>query len=129
MSSASPVTFEPDRIEVRGLRLMAVHGLLEEERTAPQPFEIDLDLFLDTAAAGRADDIGATADYAAAVDAAVEVLAGPPRLLLESLAEAVAAAVLEDRRVDAVTVGVRKLAPPVAHEVASAGVRITRARG
>ena len=108
---------------------MAVHGLLEQERAAPQPFEIDLDLFLDTAVAGGADDIGATADYAAAVDAAVGVLAGPPRLLLESLAEAVAAAVLEDRRVDVVTVAVRKLAPPVAHELASAGVRITRGRG
>ena len=117
-----------DRIEVRGLRLDAVHGVLVEERRAPQPFEIDLDLFLDTRRAGSSDDLGATADYGAAVDAAVAVLAGPPRALLESLAAAVADAVLGDDRVEAVTVVVRKLRPPLAHAVASTGVRIHRTR-
>ena len=40
-----------DRIEVRGLRLDGVHGVLEDERRAPQPFEVDLDLYLDTTTA------------------------------------------------------------------------------
>ncbi|HUY22902.1 MAG TPA: dihydroneopterin aldolase [Acidimicrobiales bacterium] len=117
-----------DRIEVRGLRLDAVHGVLQEERAAPQPFEIDLDLYLDTAPAASTDDLAATADYAAAAEAAAAVMAGPPHRLLESLAGAVAAAVLADARVDSVTVVVRKLRPPLPHALGSTGVRIHRRR-
>ena len=105
-----------DRIEVRALRLVGVHGLLPEERSRPQPFEIDLDLDVDTA------------DYGAAVAAAAAVVAGPPRDLLETLAGAIADAVLVDPRVTSVTVAVRKLEPPLAYDVASTGVRITRPR-
>ncbi|HXQ90039.1 MAG TPA: dihydroneopterin aldolase [Acidimicrobiales bacterium] len=120
--------FEGDRVEVRGLRVDGVHGVLAEERTTAQPFEVDLDLYLDTAPAASTDDLARTADYAAAVDRTVAVITGPPRLLLESLAGAVAQRVLEDPRVDAVTVTVRKLRPPLAPEVASTGVRVHRRR-
>jgi dihydroneopterin aldolase len=117
-----------DRIELRGLRVDAVHGVHEEERRAPQPFEVDLDLELDTADAAATDDLERTADYAAAVSAAAAVLAGPPRQLLETLASDIATAVLADPRVAAVTVAVRKLRPPVPEPLASAGVRLTRRR-
>ena len=117
-----------DRIEVRGLRVDGVHGVLEEEQRRPQPFEVDLDLYLDTAPAASDDDLAATADYGAAVDAAVAVITGPPRALLESLAGAIAERVLEDQRIDAVTVVVRKLSPPLASRVASTGVRVHRRR-
>ena len=43
-----------DRIEVRGLRVDGVHGVLEQERMHAQPFEVDLDLYLDTVPAARA---------------------------------------------------------------------------
>jgi 7,8-dihydroneopterin aldolase/epimerase/oxygenase len=117
-----------DRIEVRGLRVDGVHGVLEEEQVHPQPFEVDLDLYLDTTPAALGDDLDATADYGAAVDAAVAVMAGPPRRLLESLADAIARRVLDDPRIDEVTVVVRKLRPPLAPEVTSTGVRIHRPR-
>jgi len=105
-----------------------VHGVLDGERRAPQPFELDLDLYLDTTRAARTDELAHTADYGAAVDAAVAVLLGPPRALLESLAAAVGHAVLADHRLDAVTVVVRKLRPPLAHAVSSTAVRVTLQR-
>ncbi len=117
-----------DRIEVRGLRVDGVHGVLEEEQLRPQPFEVDLDLYLDTGPAAASDDLAATADYGAAVDAAVAVITGAPRQLLESLAGAIAAGVLADRRVVAVTVVVRKLRPPLESPVASTAVRVHRRR-
>jgi dihydroneopterin aldolase len=120
--------FAGDRIEVRGVRVEGVHGVLEEERARPQPFEVDLDLYLDTAEAAATDDLATTADYAAAVDAVVAVVTGPPHRLVESLAGAIAAAVLDDPHVVEVTVAVRKLRPPVPHEVTSTGVRIHRRR-
>ncbi len=113
---------------MRGLRVEGVHGVLEEERVRPQPFEVDLDLHLDTALAASTDDLAATADYAAAADAVVAVISGPPRRLLESLAGAVAERVLRDPRVEEVTVTVRKLHPPLPHAVASTAVRIHRRR-
>lgn len=125
---AGPVGPASDRIEVRGLRLDAVHGVTEEERAAPQPFEVDLDLQLSLEEAGAADELSATADYAAAVGAAASVLRGPPRRLLEALAAEVADAVLADRRVEQVTVAVRKLRPPLSEQLSSAGVRVTRRR-
>jgi 7,8-dihydroneopterin aldolase/epimerase/oxygenase len=118
-----------DRIEVRGLRVEAVHGVLAQEQAHHQPFEVDLDLYLDTAPAAAGDDLDATADYGAAVDAALAVMAGPPRRLLETLADAIARRVLDDPRVDEVTVVVRKLRPPLDPDIGSTGVRIQRRRG
>jgi dihydroneopterin aldolase len=117
-----------DHIELRGLRLVAIHGVLPEERVRAQPFEVDLDIEADLAAAGRSDDLSDTVDYGALTDAVVAVMAGPPVNLLEHLAERVAAATLEltGPRATAVTVTVRKLRPPVAGDLASAAVRITR---
>jgi dihydroneopterin aldolase len=115
-----------DRIEIRGLRLMGVHGVHEEEQDSPQPFEVDLDLFVDTTAAAKSDHLADTADYSAVIDAVADVVAGPPRRLLESLAEAIADAVLSAASHEAVAVAVRKLDPPVPYEVTSTGVRIER---
>jgi dihydroneopterin aldolase len=119
----------PDRIELRGLRVHGVHGVLPEERVKAQPFELDLDLELDLAIAGRSDALADTVDYAGVVDRAEAVIAGPAGYrLLEALAEAIAAIALEDDRVVSVTVGLRKLEPPLAADIATVGVRITRGR-
>ena len=52
-----------DRIELRGMRFEGRHGVLPEEATAAQPFEVDVVLELDLAAAGASDDLGGTVDY------------------------------------------------------------------
>jgi dihydroneopterin aldolase len=115
-----------DRLELRGLRVMGVHGVLPEEQTRTQPFEIDLDVEVDMAAAGRSDDLGDTLDYGALVEMAAKVVGGERFQLLERLAERIAEVVLADPRAASVTVAVRKLRPPVPVDLATAGVRITR---
>ncbi len=115
-----------DRIEIRGLRLVGTHGLLPEERSRPQPFEIDLDLAVDMTAAAASDSLGDTADYGAVIESAAVVVAGPAHDLLESLAGAIATAVLAHSPISSATVTVRKQRPPVAYDVASTGVCITR---
>jgi dihydroneopterin aldolase len=117
-----------DRIEIRTLRLVGVHGLLPEERSRPQPFEIDLDLEVDMDRAAVSDALADTADYGAVIDAVAAVVAGEPHHLLESLAAAIADAALADAHVTSVTVAVRKLRPPVPRDVGSTGVRLTRTR-
>jgi dihydroneopterin aldolase len=119
----------PDLIELRGLRVDAICGVLPHERTTPQPLEIDVDLHADLAAAGASDDLADTIDYGAVTAEVDRVATTLQPLLLEHLAARIAEAVLAlDARIDDVTVAVRKLEPPVPERLATSGVRITRSR-
>lgn len=116
-----------DLIELRGLRLVGICGALPEERVRAQPLEVDLDVEADLAAAGASDVLADTIDYGALCDAVAATVASGTPQLLEHLAATLATAVLAvDGRIRAVTVSVRKLRPPVPHELATSGVRIRR---
>jgi 7,8-dihydroneopterin aldolase/epimerase/oxygenase len=118
-----------DRIEIRALRVVATHGALAEERDRAQPFELDLDLWLDLATPGTSDRLADTVDYGAVVERVAALVRGTSFLLLEALAQAVAVGVTElDARVERVSVTVRKLHPPIPEDVGSVGVRIVRER-
>lgn len=117
-----------DRVELRGLRVSGVCGVLPEEQIRAQPLEIDLDLHLDLAVAGRSDALADTVDYGAVVEAVAQRVEIGKHQLLEHLAQRLADEVLEQPGVDAVTVAVRKLRPPVRQHLSTAGVRITRRR-
>lgn len=117
-----------DLLQLRGLRALGVHGALPEEQARAQPFEVDVDIEADLGVAARSDDLADTLDYGAVASAVAGVVAGERHVLLERLAERIAEVVLADERVRSVTVAVRKLRPPVAVDLATAGVRVTRRR-
>jgi 7,8-dihydroneopterin aldolase/epimerase/oxygenase len=118
-----------DRIELRGLRTTGRVGVLDHERAHDQPLELDLDLVVDLAVAGGSDDLADTVDYGAVCDGVVATVGERHVALLEALATRVAEAVLAlDGRIAVVEVTVRKLRPPVPHDLATSGVRIARAR-
>jgi FolB domain-containing protein len=119
----------PDLIELRGLRLAGVCGVLPEERERRQPLEVDIDVVADLAEAGRTDDLAVTVDYGRLCDDVERVVATNQPQLLERLAELIAQAVLGHECVVEVTVALRKLRPPVPQQLATSGVRITRGRG
>lgn len=117
-----------DAIELRGLRLTALCGVLPEEQERPQPIEVDLDLRLDLTEAGRSDDLAHTVDYATVLAEAESVVAAERFALLERLAARLADTCLQHARVASVTVVVRKLRPLVPQQLATTGVRLTRSR-
>lgn len=117
-----------DRVELRGLRLLVTVGVLDHERTGPQPVEVDLDVACDLAAAAASDDLADTVDYGTLCDAVAAVAGARPYLLLEALAGAIADVVLGTDGVSGVEVTVRKLRPPVAQQLATSGVRLVRTR-
>lgn len=120
---------DADRIELSGLRSTAVVGVLPEERNRAQPLEVDLAVEVDLTAAGLSDDLSDTVDYAGVCDAVAEVAAGSEPQLLERLAAQVADVVLAlDPRIESVEVAIRKLRPPVPHDLATSGVRLVRRR-
>jgi len=117
-------------IELRGLELDALVGVLPEERERAQPIEIDVDVHVDTAAAAASDDLRDAVDYGAVCDAVVATATAGHVGLLERLAQLVAQAVLDvDGRITAAEVVVRKLQPPVAHRLRTSGVRARLERG
>lgn len=117
-----------DRIELRGLRVLGAHGVLPEEQGRVQPFEVDLDLDVDLTKAGRSDALGDTVDYGAVAEAVAGVVGGAHSDLLEHLAERIAGAALAAGAplASGVTVTVRKLRPPLALDLSSAGVTVRR---
>ena len=115
-----------DRIELRGLRAVGTHGALPEEQVRAQPFEVDVDLCVDLRRAGQSDDLTDTVDYGALAESVERVITKERFQLLERLAERITDEIRNDERVDSVTVTVRKLRPPVAVDLASAAVTITR---
>ena len=75
------------RIELTGITLQGLHGVLDEERRDGQLFTFDVVLEVDEPAT---DDIDATVDYRDVVACVREVSDGTAFQLLESLAVAVA---------------------------------------
>lgn len=115
-------------IRLRGLRALCLCGALPEEQERRQPYEFDIDVVADVWAATTSDDLGDTIDYGAVLARIEAVTASESFQLFERMAARVAEAVLEDSRIERVTIEVRKLRPPVPQDLASSGVRITVGR-
>jgi dihydroneopterin aldolase len=117
-----------DRISIVGLRVHGKHGVFPDERVAGQEFVIDAVLWLDAAAAAATDDLTLTADYGAIADRLAEIVAGPPVLLIETLAERLAAACLANAVVEEAEVTVHKPQAPVQQQFADIAVTVRRSR-
>ena len=102
-----------DTIRLQGLRVRGRHGVLPAEQELGQLFVVDLTLGLDLSAAAASDDVRDTVHYGELAERVAGIVAGEPVQLLERLAARIAAAVLEDRRVDTVEVTVHKPAAPI----------------
>jgi dihydroneopterin aldolase len=113
-------------IVIAGLRELGVHGVLPEEQTRPQPFEVDVELTVDLEQAGDSDALDDTVDYSAVAEAISRVVRSERYQLLERLATRIAEVCAVDERVTAVAVTVRKLHPPVRAMVDHVAVSIRR---
>lgn len=118
-----------DRIQLINMRFEGRHGVLAEERETAQPFEVDVELSLDLAPAGAADDLSRTVDYREVFSVCREVIEGPSAQLIESLAERIAARLLAASwaaKVTEVVVRVRKPRVKLPGALDGAAVEITR---
>ena len=102
-----------DRIELRGLAVRGRHGVFDHERRDGQDFLVDITVWIDLAAAAASDDLLDTYDYGVLAARAAEIVAGPPRNLIETVAAEIADDVMGDARVHAVEVIVHKPQAPI----------------
>ncbi len=117
-----------DRIELRGLEVLARHGVLEHEKVEPQVFRVDLVVFLDLSAAGKSDDLADTVDYGRLAQEAHDLVANESHQLIETVAERVARQVLGDPRVERVVVTVHKPDAPIPLGFDDVAVVVDRSR-
>ncbi len=118
-----------DKLKLTGLTYFGYHGVKPEETKLGQRFSVSLTLELDTLKAGLSDDIRDSVDYADVAHFVGEIVGGKPRRLIESVAEHIAAGVLEKfPPVQAVTVELHKPHPPVPVPFGGVTVEIRRER-
>ena len=117
-----------DRIELRGLTVRGHHGVFDHERRDGQDFVIDITVWIDLDAAAASDDLADTLDYGALAQGAADVVAGPPRNLIETVAAEIAENVMADERAHAVEVVVHKPSAPIPLTFSDVAVVARRSR-
>ncbi|MDB5415509.1 MAG: folB [Rubritepida sp.] len=127
-----PTAVVPPRIRrvfVRGLELQARLGVYAHEKVGPQRIRVHIELDVDdeSAAVGIGpDDLSRVVNYERVVYAAREAVAKGHVLLVETLAETIAAAALEDPRVRLARISIEK--PDAFADTETVGVTIERSR-
>lgn len=101
-----------DRVVIERIVCYGYHGVLLEEQSLGQEFQVSLELGVDLSNHSE-DRIETVVDYRSAVSIAKEVMHGPPCRLLETLATRIANKLLCIEGVIEVTVEVRKPNPPI----------------
>jgi dihydroneopterin aldolase len=113
-------------VELAGLEIPGRHGVEDWERENEQPFLYDLRLELAEPAADRIED---TVDYRAAVGLVREVSESRQFHLLETMAAAVADALMERFPLERVRVRVRKPQVRLGAPAEFSAATVERARG
>ena len=116
-----------DRIELTGLECFGYHGVFEEEKKTGQPFIVDVTCWLDTAVIG--DDLSRTVNYAERADVAADIVEGPSRDLIETVAEEVAETAMQRFEIlHAIEVTIHKPKAPIPRTFADVAVVARRSR-
>ncbi len=114
-----------DRIIVERITCYAYHGVLLEEQTLGQEFQVSLELGVNLSD-HREDEIDAAVDYRVAVSIVEKVMYGPSKKLLETVACEIADQLLLIKGVNEATVEVRKPNPPLPGVQGGVSVIVTK---
>lgn len=117
-----------DRIELRGLKVRGNHGVFSHERADGQDFIVDITVWMDLAVAAASDALADTYDYGLLAQRAADIVAGPARDLIETVAAEIAEEVMGDARVQAVEVTLHKPHAPIPLTFADVAVVARRSR-
>jgi FolB domain-containing protein len=116
-----------DKVLIKGLRVTAIIGIHDYERTTPQELVIDITLFTDLHLAAETDDINHCVNYQTVAEKVKAHTEMSKRLTVEALAEDIARICLEIPKVSRVIIRVEKT-QAIAYTDA-VGVEIERGNG
>lgn len=117
-----------DRITLTGLRVRGHHGVLPHEKRDGQDFLVDVTAWIDLDRAAETDDVADTLHYGELAQRVAEIVAGPPRNLIETVGADIADQVMTDERLHAVEVTVHKPNAPIPLTFADVSVTVRRSR-
>ncbi|XP_062199845.1 uncharacterized protein LOC133902247 isoform X2 [Phragmites australis] len=118
-----------DKLLLRGLQFHGFHGVKQEEKTLGQKFVVDVDAWMDLSTAGETDSMFDTVSYTDIYRIVKDVVEGPSRNLLESVAHQIASSTLLNfPQISAVRVKVGKPHVAVQGIIDYLGVEILRYR-
>jgi dihydroneopterin aldolase len=113
-----------DTIFLRDLRIRTIVGIWEWERRLPQLISIDLDMATDIRRSAASDEIADTLDYKGVSNRVRQFVADSRFKLIETMAEQIAAIVIDEFKVPWVRVAVHK--PQAIRGSRDVGVEIER---
>ncbi len=116
-----------DRIIIERITCYGYHGVLLEEQSLGQEFQVSLELGFKLPDFSE-DEIDAAIDYRMAVSVVEKIMYGPARKLLETLARDIADQLLTINGVLEATVEVRKPNPPMPGVRGGVSVVVTRSK-
>jgi dihydropteroate synthase len=120
----------PGRVSIRAIQAQGRHGVGDDERHRPQPFEVDVAVGADLSAAAAGDRLEDTVDYAALQTLVTTRVRDDSFHLIESLAASIGRAILDRWPVvTEVEVAVRKPEAPLPGPAGGVEVRLRLHRG
>jgi len=117
---------QQDSIFIEKLSFLASIGVFEWEKQFEQKLELDIELSTDIRPAAANDDLNLTLNYAAISELVIQLAKAEHHDLIETLAEKMAAKLLQEFNTQQVSLTLRK--PSAVPAAASVGVKITRQR-
>lgn len=117
-----------DKICLKGLRFEATHGVYEEEKQCKQPFNVNIEMSVDTRAAAASDDLALSVDYSQVYQRVRQLVEQQSFNLLETLASRIADTVLTEVCVQQVRVEVEKCRASCGEQHFTSAVVIERGR-
>jgi len=117
-----------DRIILPGMEFWGQHGISDEEKAKPQPFLVDVEIYLPLKEAAAYDDIAHTIDYSLFYLEIKKLVEQSSFNLIEALADRIAQMILSYERVQKVLVSVEKSRAQVSDQQFHARVVLERSR-
>ena len=115
-----------DSIRIKNLKIPARHGVYEFEKEKEGTFELDIELYLPLFKAGESDRLEDTINYEDIISVVTKAFTDKQYALVEAAAQSVCDRLLNDFKIDKITVRVRKPHAPIDADFGTVEVQLNR---
>ena len=115
-----------DSIRIKNLKISARHGVYEFEKEKDGVFELDINLYLPLLKAGKSDRLEDTINYEDIISTVTKAFTEKQYALVEAAAQSVCDRLLNDFKIDKITIRVRKPHTPIDADFETVEVQLNR---
>ena len=115
-----------DCIRIKNLKIPARHGVYKFEKEKDGIFEIDIELYLPLLKAGKSDRLEDTINYEDIISTVTKAFTEKQYALVEAATQSVCDRLLNDFKIDKITIRVRKPHAPIDADFEAVEVQLNR---